>query len=184
MAEYKGIKGFKVQTVSTDPAASIIATGTWASATSTNTSRNSAQGAGTQSAAWVAGGAPPNEGSKTEMELYNGTTWTEVNDLNTARRNSGRQTHGFGTSTALIAGAGNRGVSTPPTAPGYQNLVEFWNGSAWTEVAEYNNNKASRGTAGQSGTAGIVFGGITPDGGDGNYTESWNGSSWTEAWMI
>jgi hypothetical protein len=30
MAEYKGIKGFKVQTVSTDPAASIIATGTWA----------------------------------------------------------------------------------------------------------------------------------------------------------
>jgi hypothetical protein len=25
MAEYKGIKGFKVQTVSTDPAASIIA---------------------------------------------------------------------------------------------------------------------------------------------------------------
>jgi hypothetical protein len=27
MAEYKGIKGFKVQTVSTDPAASIVATG-------------------------------------------------------------------------------------------------------------------------------------------------------------
>jgi hypothetical protein len=31
MAEYKDIKGFKVQTVSTDPAASIAATGTWAS---------------------------------------------------------------------------------------------------------------------------------------------------------
>jgi hypothetical protein len=31
MAEYKDIKGFKVQTVSTDPAASIVATGTWAS---------------------------------------------------------------------------------------------------------------------------------------------------------
>jgi hypothetical protein len=31
MAEYKGIKGFKVQTVSTDPAASAIAGGTWAS---------------------------------------------------------------------------------------------------------------------------------------------------------
>jgi hypothetical protein len=32
MAEYKDIKGFKVQTVSTDPAASIVATGTWATA--------------------------------------------------------------------------------------------------------------------------------------------------------
>jgi hypothetical protein len=39
MAEYKGIKGFKVQTVSTDPAASIIATGTWASGGNLNTAR-------------------------------------------------------------------------------------------------------------------------------------------------
>jgi hypothetical protein len=39
MAEYKGIKGFKVQTVSTDPAASIIATGTWASGGDLNTAR-------------------------------------------------------------------------------------------------------------------------------------------------
>jgi hypothetical protein len=42
MAEYKGIKGFKVQTVSTDPAASIIATGTWASGVSMNTARTTA----------------------------------------------------------------------------------------------------------------------------------------------
>jgi hypothetical protein len=41
MAEYKGIKGFKVQTVSTDPAASIIATGTWASGGNLNTARHS-----------------------------------------------------------------------------------------------------------------------------------------------
>jgi hypothetical protein len=40
MAEYKGIKGFKVQTVSTDPAASVIATGTWASGEDFNTGRN------------------------------------------------------------------------------------------------------------------------------------------------
>jgi hypothetical protein len=39
MAEYKGIKGFKVQTVSTDPAASAIAGGTWASGGSLNTGR-------------------------------------------------------------------------------------------------------------------------------------------------
>jgi hypothetical protein len=39
MAEYKGIKGFKVQTVSTDPAASAIAGGTWASGGDLNTAR-------------------------------------------------------------------------------------------------------------------------------------------------
>jgi hypothetical protein len=39
MAEYKGIKGFKVQTVSTDPAASIIARGSWASGGDLNTAR-------------------------------------------------------------------------------------------------------------------------------------------------
>jgi hypothetical protein len=58
MAEYKGIKGFKVQTVSTDPAASIIATGTWASGGNLNTGRAVwlAGGAGTQTATLFAGG--------------------------------------------------------------------------------------------------------------------------------
>jgi hypothetical protein len=50
MAEYKGIKGFKVQTVSTDPAASIIATGTWASGGSLSTARDITNVAGTQTA--------------------------------------------------------------------------------------------------------------------------------------
>jgi hypothetical protein len=57
MAEYKGIKGFKVQTVSTDPAASIIATGTWASGGDLNTARANMAGSGTTSnAALVFGG--------------------------------------------------------------------------------------------------------------------------------
>jgi hypothetical protein len=47
MAEYKDIKGFKVQTVSTDPAASAIAGGTWASGGDTNTARRFTPGAGT-----------------------------------------------------------------------------------------------------------------------------------------
>jgi hypothetical protein len=64
MAEYKDIKGFKVQTVSTDPAASIIATGTWASGGNLNTARPGAQAV---------------------VESWNGTSWTEVGDLNTAR---------------------------------------------------------------------------------------------------
>ena len=178
MAKYSDIKGFTVQTVSTDPVASGIAGATWSSIASLNTARESVSSGGTTTAGIVAGGYDGEgypSGYTGLTETWNGSAWTETADMN-----SGRTTHGFGTSTALIAGAGNRGVSSPPSAPGYQNLVESWNGSAWTEVAEYNNNKSSRGTAGQSGTAGIVFGGITPAGGDGDYTESWNGSSWTE----
>jgi hypothetical protein len=53
MAEYKGIKGFKVQTVSTDPAASAIAGGTWASGENLNTARRSLGQSGTQTAALV-----------------------------------------------------------------------------------------------------------------------------------
>jgi hypothetical protein len=178
MAKYSDIKGFTVQTVSSDPVASGIAGATWSSIASLNTARESVSSGGTTTAGIVAGGYDGEgypSGYTGLTETWNGSAWTETADMN-----SGRTTHGFGTSTALIAGAGNRGVSSPPSAPGYQNLVESWNGSAWTEVAEYNNNKSSRGTAGQSGTAGIVFGGITPAGGDGDYTESWNGSSWTE----
>jgi hypothetical protein len=61
MAEYKGIKGFKVQTVSTDPAASIIATGTWASGGDLNTARYAGHGAtGIQTAALaISGGSTP-----------------------------------------------------------------------------------------------------------------------------
>ena len=61
MAKYSDIKGFTVQTVSSDPVASQVAGGAWASAAAVNTARNSTQGAGTQDAAWLAGGsvAPP-----------------------------------------------------------------------------------------------------------------------------
>jgi hypothetical protein len=60
MAEYKGIKGFKVQTVSTDPAASILATGAWASGGTMNNTYNASGGdGGTSSAAFAAGGVDP-----------------------------------------------------------------------------------------------------------------------------
>jgi hypothetical protein len=86
MAEYKGIKGFKVQTVSTDPAASAIAGGTWASGTSLNTARRSPGGSGTQTAGLAFGGRDTPSADTGATESYDGSTWTELNDLNTARR--------------------------------------------------------------------------------------------------
>ena len=49
-----------------------------------NTARQGARSSGTQTAALVAGGgaSPP---YNAQTELYNGTAWAEVNDLNLAR---------------------------------------------------------------------------------------------------
>ena len=56
MANYSDIKGFTVQTLSSDTAASQIATGSWASTTSLNTARHSLRGAGTQTQSIMFGG--------------------------------------------------------------------------------------------------------------------------------
>ncbi len=54
------------------------------------------------------------------MDPYDGTSWTELNDLNSAVETS----EGAGTQTAGIAIGGS-----PRTA-----VVEQYNGSAWTEL--------------------------------------------------
>ncbi len=52
--------------------------------------------------------------------------WTEVNDLNTARRNGGGA--GSSNSNGLVFG----GTIFPPS--GLTARTEFWDGSSWTEV--------------------------------------------------
>ena len=90
-----------------------------------------------------------------------------MGDLNTARRKAG----GFGTSTAAFA----MGAAPTPSAPA-ANLVESWNGSAWTETTEFN---TGRGAVGASGTTtdGLIFG---SEQAPRQITESWNGTTWTE----
>ncbi len=68
---------------------------------------------GSQTATICFGGTPPN---KTETESWDGTNWTEVSDLNTARYEFG----GIGTQTAALAFGG----ATPPSK---QDLNELWN---------------------------------------------------------
>jgi hypothetical protein len=166
MSEYKGIRGFKVQTLSTDPAASIAATGTWASATSVNTARRRGIGTGTQTAALFAGGYY----TYANTELYNGSTWTEVNDLNQGRDQGGNNIGSQG-STLYVSGGG----APWPTILGN---VEQWDGTNWTEIVEM--NTARRNTFGAGiVTAAVIAGGYAPP----TYstlTETYNGTSWTE----
>jgi hypothetical protein len=100
MADYKGIKGFKVQYLSADPSdpiigqtwynstskdlkyTSVTTAGAWATGNSLNTARRYLAGAGTQTAALAFGGSPVTAAT----EEYNGTSWTNnSNGLNTAR---------------------------------------------------------------------------------------------------
>ena len=104
------------------------------------------------------------DGSYTaNVENWNGSTWTEIANINTARG----YIAGVGTPEAAIAISGQSGTN-----------VELWNGSSWTETTEYNNPRGQGAASGTTSTAALFFGG--EPGPEGAKTEIWNGSTWTE----
>ena len=178
MAKYSDIKGFTVQTLSTDTIASQAAGGSWASGGDLNAARESIAGAGSQTAALAFGGNTPGSPKSAANENYNGTSWTELADLNVGRG----AIFGYGTTTAAI---GSGGLTYPFTPTNFSTAAnESWNGSAWTEVNDLNTSRGSGGAAsGGTSTAGLVFGGAYVPGP--SYAavanvESWNGTSYTE----
>ena len=75
------------------------------------------------------------------------------------------------------------GGANDPSTVSNLNVVESWNGSSWTEVAEINTGRAHMGSrAAGTQTAGLIFGGVNTYPGTNQLavTESWNGSAWTE----
>ena len=93
-----------------------------------NTARIRHGGAGTLTAGIIfAGHAPPDV---VVAETYNGTNWTEVGDLNTARNSLA----GAGAQTSALAFGGK---------PGYKDETEEYNGTNWTEVADLNTARNS-----------------------------------------
>jgi len=181
MATYKGIQGYTVQSLASDPSptANVVGqmwynsgsnvwkvatqtSGAWAAVNSLTTGRSEVAACGTVTAAIISGGEPP---TTAKSETWNGTSWTEVADLQAINYGAG----GAGTSTAAIAMGANASGQT-----------EIWNGSAWAETNNLNTGRA-RGAASVTGTttACLFAGGQT-------YptlyavTESWNGTSWTE----
>ena len=110
------------------------------------------------------GGAPSN---KTDTESWNGTNWTELNNLNTGRE--GLNGAGTNSTAALAYGA------HPPVSGG---ITEEWNGASWVEVADLS---VGRGYLGGTGTQtnALAFGGqrnVSP-GALEALTEEWSGSS-------
>ena len=141
-----------------------LGTGSWASGGNLNQFRDQTAGSGTQTSTLVFGGGPPNIAN---TESYNGSAWTEVNDLNLARR--GIAGAGADNTSALAFGGGS--------GPVYAQ-TETWNGTSWTEVNDLNTARYFTGGVGII-TAALCFGGDV-DPGNSSLVESWNGTSWTE----
>ena len=123
--------------------------------------RKSLGGCGTTTAGLVFGGFPPTTGN---TEEWNGSVWSEQNNLNTPRGELG----GAGTQTAGLAIGGDE----PPS----RNATEEYNGATWSTagVGTLTTARCSLGGAGTQ-TAALAFGGA----GGSACTEEYNGATWS-----
>ena len=117
----------------------ITTSGSWRTSGSLNTGKDQTSGAGVTTSALNFSGGPPVQAI---TELWNGSSWTEVNDLNTARRAGA----GAGASgTAALAFGGNLSAPSPNAAT---EITETWNGTNWTEVNDLNQARSFLGGTG------------------------------------
>ena len=181
MATYKGIRGYTVQKLSSDPTASeaegqlwynstsgdfkvgTAGAGAWSSGNTLNTARGELAGIGTTPAALACGGNP----GGTLSETYDGSTWTEGSDLNTSRK--GMQATGSTTAGMVVGGSG-------------VTATEYYDGTSWssqTGTITRGGGDQSFGIAGASQASALIFGG-EPGTTYAKYSETWNGTSWSE----
>jgi len=118
---------------------------------------------GTQTAGFAIGGYDP--GNTVDCNQYNGTSWTETADTNTAHGECGGSQSGTTTAAMVVAGA-----------PGTPTQTEIWNGTSWTEVADLSAGRSSGASVGTSGNA-MYMGGspVSP----GVLTEVWSDPVYT-----
>ena len=193
MANYKELEGFGVQTLATDPdtpgwVGSIfynstsgtfktvkpggLPAGTWASGGDRPAGVQGGTGFGSGSTSGLAatGNLYPTGGVTADVQTYDGSSWTEVGNVNTARKYLAASGGAPQTAGIIFAGGLNPGPGTR-----YTN-AEVWNGSSWTETVDLNTARDNIRGAGAASTAALAFGGFPQN----TYTENWNGSAWTE----
>ena len=83
------------------------------------------------------------------VENWDGSSWSEVAEVNTGRGNVGAR---GGTSTDGIIASGYSGSTRTVN-------VEHWNGTAWTEIANVALARYGIGGQGSSSSATVAFGG-------------------------
>ena len=143
MATYKEIHGVNVQYRESDATAiegdvwynsstgklkMYSALGSWASGGTMNTGASLITGTGSQTAGLSAGGEVGPPSTYGNSEEYNGSTWTAGGNLTSARAQLA-STGSAGSQTAALCFLGR-------TAPAAVALVEQYDGSTWTEIAD------------------------------------------------
>ena len=198
MSDYKGIKGFQVQTRTDDPDNGIAGdfyynstTGTfktisaggapigaWASGADTNqeAGQRSCASRSTPSAAFVSGGfdmvSPPPPSSLANAETYNGSAWSEGPDQpGTARIGAA-----WGTTTSFVTAGGSVGTSGAPINP----YAFEYNGSSFSNGGQLNNARRNAAGAGVSESSGRVMAGGDNPGPAQDFNESYNGTAFSE----
>ena len=91
----------------------------------------------------------PSPGYQATHEQWDGTSWTETTDINTARN----RTIGSGTQTASIMYGGE------VSGGGTTAKTEVWNGSSWTEVNDMATARYSGSTTPAGSSAAALFAG-------------------------
>ena len=163
MTTLKNLKGTAIQFLDEDP---VVYAGTWSSGGSVNTARRYGAGIGSSTAGLIFGGSSPSP-VVANTEQYNGTAWTEVNDLNAAQ--NAQASAGTLTSGMSALGAQSPGAN-----------VEDWNGTVWTaNPHSLNSARQFPGGDGASNDSALMVGGEPAP--NGALTEIYNGSSWTES---
>ena len=143
----------------------------WAEGDNLNQARTYGGSGGTQTAGIIfagvflnsAGPSPSPDVRQDTTETYDGSSWTEVGDLNTARQN----TTGCGTTTSALCFGGSTGSDV--------TIAESYDGTSWTEVGDLTTARKYLKGAGTN-TAALCIGGQP----NVAATETWNGTSWTE----
>ena len=158
MADYKGIKGFNVQSLATDP---VAIGGVWSDSADLPSARHNAGGVGTATDALHFGGLP----TSALTFSFNGTAWTAGGSM----ASNDHAMASFGITTAAVSATGESGVSGT-------NTSEEYNGTSWGSGGNVSTTRTQAAGFGTL-TAGAIAGGFT--GSPSTATEEYNGTSWT-----
>lgn len=192
MSTYRENQGYRIKKVNTDPAnpkegqiwynniskqikVRTTTLASWASGGTLNEHRGSLYNSpvGTQTASICFGGqndtlSPP---KRDASEEYNGSSWTEGNNINTAR-------YRIGAAGTQTAGLGFGGY----TLPGQTANTEEYNGTSWSEQNNLSSVRSAPSGCGTQ-TAAVSIGGATYSVPAGSatlgLTEEYDGTSWT-----
>ena len=181
MSTYQELKGLKVKYLAANPSPAskgnvwydsatfqlkgFVGKAAWSSSADMLVGRYNQGGAGTQTAAFVAGGAVSPDAVTDETYEYNGSGWTTGGTM----AGDDRLTTACGTLTAGLAASG--WDETANTADS-----EEYDGTSWAEGSNVNSARRYGGQFGIQTSAVLVAGYVTASN---DATEEYNGTSWT-----